>query len=287
MIFLLFSILCSTSILLIFKFIDHLKINIFPPIIINYIIATSVGSIISLGKISFSSIAASNWLFLSIIVGFMLIIMFIIMGLSTQKAGITVTIVAGRMSMIIPMVFSIIYYLEIVNKQKIAGIFLALIAVALTIYRNDIKKNYRKYLYLPIILFIGMGCTDTLVKVSQNDFIPADDFSLFTTVVFSISAIIGIIISIIKKNSLKSFWQPKTLGFGVLLGLVNYGSLLFFIKALQYSGLDSSVLFGINNLAIVGLSVILAFIIFREKIALINWIGVAISLLAIIVLNLA
>jgi len=287
MIFLILSILCSTSILLIFKFLDHLKIEIFPPIVINYIVATIAGSLISVDQSSISEIASSNWLYLSIIIGFMLIIMFFIMGWSTQKAGITVTIVAGRMSMIIPMVFSILYYLEIVNFQKTAGIILALIAVGLTIYRNDIKKSYLKFLYLPIILFIGMGTTDTLVKVSQNDFVPADDFSLFTTFVFSISAVSGIVISVLRRKNIRSYLNLKTLGFGILLGLVNYGSLLFFMNALQFSGLDSSVVFGINNLAIVGLSVILAFIIFREKIATLNWIGVVTSLLAIAILNFA
>ena len=186
MIYLFLSILCSTSILLIFKFLDHLKISIFSAIVINYFIATFAGLLISFDSFSISTITSSNWLYLSIIIGFMLIIMFFIMGWSTQKAGITVTIVAGRMSMIIPMVFSIVYYLEIVKSQKIIGIILALIAVTLTIYRNDIKKSYVKYLYLPVILFIGMGTTDTLVKVSQNDFIPENDFSLFTTYVFSI-----------------------------------------------------------------------------------------------------
>ncbi len=287
MIFLILSILCSTSILLIFKFLDHLKINIFPPIVINYLIATIAGSLISLDNISVSGIYNSNWLYPAIIIGLMLIIMFFVMGWSTQKAGITVTIVAGRMSMVLPMVFSIIYYFEIVNFTKISGIILALIAVALTIYRNDLKKSYIKYLYLPIILFVGMGITDTLVKISQNDYVADSEFSLFATFVFSISAITGLIVSIIRKNNIKTFFNPKTLLFGILLGLVNYGSLLFFINALEFSGLDSSIVFGINNLAIVCLSVILAYIIFREKIRIINWIGVAVSLLAIAILNFA
>ncbi|NOZ45386.1 MAG: EamA family transporter [Chlorobi bacterium] len=287
MAFLLLSILCSTSILIIFKYLDYLKIQLFPTIVVNYITATIAGALISVDPGSFAQIIHSNWLFMAIIIGLLLIIMFFVIGWSTQKAGITVTIIAGRMSMVIPMVFSIIYYSELVSFFKIIGVLAAISAVILTIYRKDIKKSYIQFIYLPIILFIGAGITDTFVKISQNDFVSQSQFSLFTTFVFSISAITGIIIAIIKKYKFNELVKPKSLIFGILLGLVNYGSLLFFIKALQYSNMDSSVVFGINSLSIVALSVIVAFLIFREKIHIINWIGISVSLIAIILLNFA
>jgi EamA domain-containing membrane protein RarD len=56
------------------------------------------------------------------------------------------------------------------------------------------------------------------------------------------------------------------------------------MKALNHSGIDSSLVFGINNLAIVSFSLILGFAIFKEKLSRLNWVGVAASILCIILL---
>jgi uncharacterized membrane protein len=74
--------------------------------------------------------------------------------------------------------------------------------------------------------------------------------------------------------------------YGVVLGLVNFGSLYGLIRALDSGVFDSSIIFGINNMGIVLLSVIIAMMIFSEKLTIINKIGVILSLVAIIILSL-
>ena len=139
-------------------------------------------------------------------------------------------------------------------------------------------------IFLPFILFLGVGTVDSTIKYSQVEFLITLDITTFSTLLFSISAISAISFQLIRPGK-KMILNRKTLLFGFLLGLVNFGSLFYFISALSHGGLESSVIFGINNLGIVMLSILTALLAFREKLSKLNWIGVFLSIIAILILS--
>ena len=106
--FLLLCILSSTAIFVTFKTINHLRIPAFPVIVINYLAATLLGFLIYKGDVGLASIPGSPWLPISMIIGIMFILMFFLVAFSTKKAGISVTTVASKMSVIFPIAFSLI-----------------------------------------------------------------------------------------------------------------------------------------------------------------------------------
>ena len=61
--------------------------------------------------------------------------------------------------------------------------------------------------------------------------------------------------------------------------------MLFFIKALANCKFESSIVFGFNHIGIILLSAIIAVIVFKEKLSLINKIGIISAFLAIIILS--
>jgi uncharacterized membrane protein len=144
-----------------------------------------------------------------------------------------------------------------------------------------------KYFYLPLLLFIGMGVVDSIVKYSQAKFGLQDNSSLFSAVVFTISGLFCIIVSLFNIKIYKNYLQPKVILMGVILGITNFGTIYFIINALNSNIFDSSILFGVNNIGIVAASVIIGLLVFREKLSLINWIGILLSLSAILVLSYA
>ncbi len=81
-----------------------------------------------------------------------------------------------------------------------------------------------------------------------------------------------------------SKFKPSVLLYGSLLGFANFGSLYFLISALNRSGLDSSIVFPLNHIGVVVVSVISAIIIFKEKVSVINLVGVLIAIFAVILL---
>jgi uncharacterized membrane protein len=72
--------------------------------------------------------------------------------------------------------------------------------------------------------------------------------------------------------------KPKTLLSGVLMGLANFGSLYFLINALNELSLNNSIVFALNNTGVVLMSVIIALSLFRERISIVNKVGIALSI---------
>jgi drug/metabolite transporter (DMT)-like permease len=285
---LLFSILSSTGIFLIFRLIEKRNVATFPVIVFNYLTASSLGFLLNRGQVSWDF--PLPFYLLALLIGILFILMFFVVARSSQKAGMAVTTIAGKMSVVFPILFSIIYDPgDTLSLLKSAGILVALAGVLLTIYKPRESVPELNVLLLPLVLFVGMGLVDSLVKLSQYEYVTDQNLSLFTALLFGISASSGILISLSSRRRLKSLFSTRVVYWGVLLGLVNFGSIYFLVRTLNYAhplrgSIDSSVVFGINNIGIVALSVTLGVLLFREKLSRLNVAGILVCILATILL---
>ncbi len=289
MINILLSICSSTFIFIIFKFLERKNIESFPVIIINYLVAAFIGFLFTSQDLQLKA----GWQIPSAIIGILFILLFFVLSHSTRKAGIAVTTVAAKLSVVGPIVFSMLYdESDNFNLVKLSGITLAVAAVILTVYKKDRLISDPKKIYLPLILFIGMGLVDSLVKYSQMEFITENGAAGFTSVLFFISFLSGLLFMIFRPEYFKTLLNLKSLAWGLGLGIVNFGSIYFLISALNnvnISGIrtDSSIIFGINNSGIVVLSVISGILVFKEKLSLLNRVGIGLSLVAIVIFSLS
>lgn len=262
---------------------DRFKISVFPPIVINYIVATAFG--LSISKVSIASVVVDppSWIWLSVFIGILLIVNFNFIGLSTRNAGIAVTTVASKMSFVIPVIFSLTYDVnDELTLPKIIQLVLAIVSVFMVVYRNKQSKSERMYILFPILLFFGLGILDSLVKYGQYNFIKdASSSSLFSAVNFMVAGIIGLIVAATKPKIRKELMSPKVIIAGLLLGIANFGSMYFLINALNDLHLNNSLVFGINNIGVVVASIIMAFVFFRERFSKLNWVGLFIALLVL------
>ncbi|MDM8158353.1 EamA family transporter [Labilibaculum sp. K2S] len=282
---LLFAILTSTGIFITFKYLEKFKIDILPAIIINYLTASLCGYFLTNATFNFRNIIQQDWFSISILIGILFIIVFFIIGRSTQKAGISVTTLASKMSFVLPLFFSILYYQEVITAKKIFGMIIAVSAVLLSIYKEQGDKINRRYIWLPILLFFGAGTVDSLVKYVQQEYLNSGGTEEFSTLLFAIASIAGLITLFIRKDKFRDLLQLKVLVGGSILGLVNFGSLYFLIASLNNSGLDSSVVFSIVNIGIVACSVFIGLSIFREKLNKVNILGILLAFIAIFILT--
>jgi len=290
--FLLLCILSSTAIFVTFKTINRFKIPAFPVIVINYLVATLLGFLIYRGDTSLASIPGSRWLPISIIIGILFILMFFLVAFSTKKAGLSVTTVASKMSVIFPIVFSLIIDpSDQLSQLKSAAVLIALGGVVLTVYKQDGEHRERNIIFIPLLLFVGMGLVDSLVKLAQQQYVSDAETALFSAILFMNAFISGVLAAVLYRKHNSYFLKGAVWAWGLLLGSVNFGSIFFLVRALNYvspSGkhMDSSVIFGANNISIVALSVLVGLLVFKEKLKLINWIGVALSALALLLFTL-
>jgi len=286
LIYLLLSILASTIIFIIFKLFEKFQINIFQAIVVNYCIAFTTGILSYNGTITISQLPNLDWFYYTLILGALFIIVFNLMAITTQKSGLSVVSVATKMSVVVPVLFGLLYYNESLGTVKLIGIAIALIAVYLTSNKSkqEISVN-RKSIVLPILVFIGSGIIDTSIKFLEDTYVANNDVPLFSAIIFLAAAIIGFIIIIIQVMSGNFKFEFKNVIAGICLGVPNYFSIYFLVKTLRSDILESSGIFAINNVSIVTLSTFAGIFLFKEKLIRKNWIGIGLAILSIILIS--
>ncbi|MBV5314846.1 MAG: DMT family transporter [Prolixibacteraceae bacterium] len=284
MIYLVLSILSSSVIFITFKITEQFKANLIKLISINYLAAFILGFSFNRYPISLEHILTSEWLPFALLVGLSFILMFFMIGYSIRISGVAVTTIAGKMSMVIPILFSILYFSEKTPSVKVAGLILATVSVFLTVYRPTDKKINLWPVILPLVIFLGSGITDSIVKYAQTFFVPNELSLLFSTVVFLTALVLGLTFILFRLKTIsKSITTAEVIG-GTILGVANFGSLYFFVMALNNSKFDSSILFGLNNICIVLFSVLIGALVFKEKLSKLNFAGVIMAFAAILIL---
>ncbi len=284
MIFLASSIVSSTAIYVIFRWAKNYSCRLKPLITINYLTATLLGFGFLLQFNFKPFLHFTNWMPYAISLGVLYIIMFFLIGLSSQKAGITVTTLTNKLSLVFPVFFSLFWFNETVTTWKYIGLITAVLAVLLTLYKKNIRKTNLLWFILPLVIFIGSGIIDSLVKLIQASQITDSQIASFSTFVFFVAFICGVFVSFSKKETTTNLFHAPTLLLGTLLGIANFGSLYFILNALNKSRLESSLVFALNNMLIVALSATIGFFIFKEKMNRINVAGLILAFISLYIL---
>lgn len=286
MIFLVLSILFSTGLFVIFKYFGVYKVDVLKAIFVNYIVAFLMGFLLADRKIPISEIYLEPWFPGAMVLGGLFIGIFFVMAMTAQNNGVSVASIAGKMSVVVPVFFGIILYNESVTFFKILGISIALVAVYLSSVKEE-KSDKKGTLLFPVLLFLGSGAIDTILKYVQVNHVANQDVSIFSGSLFGIAALFGFIILMVKFIKKREVFGVKNIIAGIILGVPNYYSIIFLIKALQHKGFESSTLFTINNVAIVIVSTLVGLFLFKEKFSLKNKIGVALAVLGIVLVTIA
>jgi len=288
LIYLLFSVLASTTIFVIFKLFGRFKINILHAIVVNYLIACTSGLIAFDRPISIAVLRQFEWFYYAVALGALFIIVFNLMALTTQRSGLSVVSVATKMSLIIPIIFGLLYYKEHLGLLKFIGILFALIAVYLASAKESTGVSVGKNaLALPLLVFLGSGMIDTSIKFLEDAFVAENDVPLFSATIFGAAAIIGLLILLISIIRGDFKFEFKNIIAGIALGIPNYFSIYFLVKTLRSGLLDSSGIFTINNVLIVIVSTVLGILLFKEKLSRKNWLGIDLALFSLLFFALA
>jgi len=105
--------------------------------------------------------------------GILFITMFHFLGKSTQTAGVAITSVASKMSVIIPILVSIaIDPNDKLTPLRAVGIILALLAVLLIIIPKKTEKINPFRNYLPLIIFWASAWSIPQLKLHSSSLLP-------------------------------------------------------------------------------------------------------------------
>lgn len=287
MIYLLLSVLSSTTLFVIFKLFERFKVRLLPAIVANYLTAFSLGLAVNSDLPVLSQIINRPWFVYALLLGLVFILVFNLMGLTTQRHGLSVVSVATKMSLIVPILFGLIYYKESLSAGKLIGIALALIAVYLTTYNPRMTKGLGiRSAALPLSVFIGSGFIDTSLKFLEQGFVEPNEVALFSGIIFLGAASVGLLILLYRYIRYDMGVAARDIIGGIALGIPNFFSVFFLVKTLQSDFLPSSGIFTLNNVAIVLSSTLLGIVLFKEFLSPNNRIGVLLAVISIIAVSL-
>lgn len=269
------TIILTTVLFLAFKEFSKRNINTHQAITFNYLTAALIALFIGGVDYNIPDLITTDWFSSTIALGVFFIVMFNVMAITTQKLGISISSMASKMSLIIPVIGAVIFQNASIGIYKITGILMAIIAVYLTFKKSGSTTKST----LAVILFFGAGILDVWLDYIRDNFLSSTvDFNLFIITIFFTAFSIGL---------LKIIWDckkivKKNIVAGIALGIPNYFSIYFVLLSLE--SLGGIYVFPVLNIGVVLFSTIISWLFYQEQMSKMNWIGIVLACLSIIII---
>jgi drug/metabolite transporter (DMT)-like permease len=286
MISLLLAILCSAGLPLLFRAFDDWRVNLFWAIPANYFACIVVGAIFAPAPPDVSALLSQPWLFLAMLQGFILAVNFYLLAYTAQRAGVSVAVLASRLSVAIPAILAFLLYGDSFDAVKTAGLAAALSSLYLCTATGQDFGVTRAWLrrLLPILVFFMFGCHFALLKFTQARYLDSSSYHVYVTTSFVFAFVTSVAIGLARIRTRVGVRSGDLIGGGVL-GLINYGAIYFLVKVLSLEGWQSSQLFPIYSVGVVSVSSLLAMILFKERLSRLKTFGLVVGLMAVALLN--
>jgi drug/metabolite transporter (DMT)-like permease len=276
MLSLVFCIFLTTSLFVCFKWFDNKQIELLPAIIGNYLSCIIIGMMMNKGGNEILN-ADQDLIIYSALLGIMFFGIFYSMGYASAKIGVGISSAASKLSLIIPVIFGAIMLNESFDFFRFLALFMAVPAVLLMSYNAEEKWKLSQF-SIPMLIFLGSGIIDTSLNLIQKNYKHISS-STPITIIFSSALICSLLVLFLSKNKHNNLF--RSILFGVALGVPNYFSVHFMIKALGSGDFTSGQFYLINNTGVMIFSFIMARILFKERLNTLKFIGILLSILSI------
>jgi drug/metabolite transporter (DMT)-like permease len=280
---LLVSIVLSSLLFAGFKWFDLNGIKLLPAIMGNYIGCIVTGLIVNqfFTRASHSGNSAHEFsaIGFSMALGILFFFTFYAMAYVSAHISVGVASASSKMSLVIPVSIGMLMTTKSLDFSRILSLALALLAVILMTKPKG-KQLQGQNLLLPFLVFLGSGAIDTAFGLLQTFELTDNLFDLKHIIyIFSGAFLTALLfIGLTHQSMLSDF---RSMGFGFLLGIPNYFSILVIFIAMSNKALPFHEFFLLNNVGVMIFSFLLGLFLFNEKITPIKGIGLFVAVLSI------
>lgn len=285
MIALVLTITGSSLIFVLFRYFSKFGIDTFQAIVFNYFTAFVCGYFLTAQPWSAVPTQLASWGGIALLCAILFISLFVIMGLSSQRNGVSRTSVAVKMSMAVSLLGMILYYREEVSTLKIIGIIAAFLGVYFTAVGKGTERTSAGWMLF--VLFIGSGLLDFLLNFVEKQHFNPFNSSMFTAFGFLFAGCIGSLLLVPQFIRRKRWFHPKHALAGIILGIPNYFSIYMLIESYRQLDWHDSAILAMINVSVVITSTLLGVVLFRESFSGRKVLGLSLALTAILLLYLA
>lgn len=251
-IYLILALTSSLSIALMLKVLEQKNRNRTVLIAANYIAAGVLGVILSPGAAAVGEQFSLSVFFFAVVVGLFFFVGFMVFSKAIKSQGIAGAVTVGRLSLALPVCFSIFLWGEKPMPLDILGLLLILVIIL------SWEGKIGKISPILLALFLLLGSLDTALKYFKLEFPKVDD-GFFLVILFFSAMVWGwsyVAFSRIKPKKTDVIW-------GLILGIPNFFASYFLLKALAL--IPAYVVFPFIYVGVIILSALAGYVIFKEE----------------------
>ncbi len=295
------AVLFTVVLYLIMRAYPRYQVNSFHAVVFNYYSCVVTGILLTPDLSVFEQVKwQETGTLLTLSLGTLFVIAFMLIGLTAQKVSITASSLAGNMSLVIPVLFGLFVFKNN-NKEftavNYAGLLVALVALALGAIQFAEKKNdkaqqekgnnslHHLFWILPILTFFGSGINNTLINYLSAKYYEPGQSTVFMIIACMGAILIGTTLLIYKMIVYRERLELRSIVGGLLLGVPNFLSLYFLLKALVAFGNSAAYVFPVYNILTMLVSSFAAWTLYQEKLNIYNKIGLMLAVLAIAMIS--
>jgi len=309
MVALAFAVVCSVAIGVIFKHAGRRQLDRTALLTVNYAAAVGVAVVLlALGgrDIETGLTLSGGLVALAGGTGAVLIAGFFALAWATEVAGMSLAIGVMRVSVVVPFLASWLVWSEVPTVAQGIGMGLAMGAFFLLAHRRSAPApvpaggpsspddaataewaspsiDWHAAGVLALTFCLG-GAVDVSMKTFEEGFGAGNSRVLFLLMAFGVAFLVGAGI-VLRRGVQRGEWPTRaTVAWGGLLGIVNYGSLEFLLRAIRQ--LPGPFVFPANNIAIMTLAALIGVTVWNEHLSRPNRIGLVLAGIALLLLGL-
>ncbi|MCB5271219.1 MAG: hypothetical protein LHW56_05190 [Candidatus Cloacimonetes bacterium] len=270
MLYLALSVLCSVIIANFLMVVGRKGgLSMLPIFLGNYFVASISGAL----TMKSAPAAATGFdLGFGLIIGAFFLGGFWIYQKSIVANGLSLSVGAMRISMIVPILISLIFFGEHLGPLNLLGIILGVAAFSL----GADPKALRNFLWI-IALFAVSGLSDASMKIFKE--LGSGNEDLFVYLIFSSAFVYTLLAILISRLR----FEPKYILYGFALGLPNRYSTVFFLKSLD--SIPAAIAYPLLAVSIVIMSIISDILFWKKRPVGKDYILWLLLILSLILLN--
>lgn len=279
MIYVLLSVACSVLVSVLLKLARRFEVDVGQAIAWNYVATGVLTAWLLQPSLVTLRAPGAPWLALAAL-GILLPTIFLALAASVRHAGIVRSDAAQRLSLLLSLLAAFALFGERLTAFKALGIALGLLALLGMVWRSgqgSAERGAAGWLY-PLAVFAGFGVIDILFKRVAQAGVP---LGASLQAMFALALVVAFALQLWRRARGQTRFTARNALAGLLLGLANFGNILFYLRGHRALPQHPALVFASVNLGVVVLGAVVGLLLFRERLSRLNLAGVALALLAI------
>lgn len=282
--FLLLAVCALVGLMMTLKLLAVKGISASKAIIINYLIATTIGWLRVVGTSTPIASLTPDLLLLAIAIGFIFYISLLLDARSSARAGLALTTIATRAAMVIPIALSALLLGEPMSAKSGALVVIVVAAMVMIFYDpKSAGSGGGGSLLLPLMVFMMAGIATFSLKLSQHHYGTTEAYPFVEPLLFGAALLFATGDSLRREGRKALHLDRRTVLAGVALGTFNFLTTFFTLQGLRF--MSTTTFYPIYYGTAVVVTTILGAALFGEKLSPRKLIGVGIALGAIVIIS--